>query len=59
MSKLAKRIVKVVEKELNSRRGVGFDHLDKAIQKEIRSSLERVIDETLDKTSSEEFTSGE
>jgi len=56
MSKLAKRIVKVVEKELNSRRGVGFDHLDKAIQKEIRSSLERVIDETLDKTSSEEFT---
>jgi len=58
MSKLAKRIVKAIEKKIHSRKGIGWDHLDDGIKKEIRSELERTVEKELDKTSSEEFSSG-
>jgi hypothetical protein len=57
MSKLAKKIVKAVEREIHSRKGIGWSDLDSSIQKEIRASLEEAVEAVLDKASSEEFTS--
>lgn len=47
MSKLAKKIVEAIEKEVNNRRGVGWDEVDSRTKKEIRSSLEKVVDKVL------------
>lgn len=59
MSKLAKKIVSVVEFEINSRNGIGWSNLDRKIQKEIRDSLKEAVETVLDNTSSEEFTNAE
>lgn len=56
MSKLAKKIVRAVETEIHSRKGIGWSNLDRSIQKEIRASLEEAVETVLDKASSEEFT---